>query len=90
MRDALVKQKRVINYGLCDWGQSLVEIWGNATGMSWRLTGDIGPTWEKLAPIISFSQHKQDYSDFWGHNDLDMLEIGNGDLTEASFVLYCH
>ncbi|KAI5804849.1 glycoside hydrolase superfamily [Peziza echinospora] len=83
MRDALLKQKRVINYGLCDWGQALVETWGNATGMSWRLTGDIGPAWEKLAPIISFTQSKQEYSNFWGHNDMDMLEIGNGDLTQA-------
>ncbi|KAI5791901.1 alpha-galactosidase [Geopyxis carbonaria] len=83
MRDALLQQDRTINYGLCSWGQALPETWGNATGMSWRLTGDIAPTWAALAPIISFTQHKQEWSNFWGHNDMDMLEIGNGALTHA-------
>ncbi|KAH0615076.1 uncharacterized protein H6S33_000712 [Morchella sextelata] len=83
MRDALAKVDRVINYGLCDWGQALVETWGNATGQSWRLTGDIGLYWNMLMPIVSFTSYKLEYGNFFGHNDMDMLEVGNGNLTEA-------
>lgn len=43
MRDALVavQDQRVILYSLCEWGTADVPSWGNGTGNSWRVTGDI-------------------------------------------------
>lgn len=41
MRDALLAQTRTILYSLCDWGQADVNTWGNETGNSWRMSGDI-------------------------------------------------
>jgi hypothetical protein len=41
MRDAIAKQSHPILYSLCEWGQADVTTWGNATGSSWRTTGDI-------------------------------------------------
>lgn len=41
MRDALLEQNRTIFYSLCDWGNADVNTWGNETGNSWRMSGDI-------------------------------------------------
>lgn len=41
MRDALLGVNRTILYSLCDWGQADVNDWGNQTGNSWRMSGDI-------------------------------------------------
>lgn len=41
MRDALLNVNRTILYSLCDWGQADVNSWGNQTGNSWRMSGDI-------------------------------------------------
>lgn len=41
MRDALLNVDRTIFYSLCDWGQADVNSWGNKTGNSWRMSGDI-------------------------------------------------
>lgn len=41
MRDALLDQDRTILFSLCDWGDAAVNTWGNETGNSWRMSGDI-------------------------------------------------
>lgn len=90
MRDALVAQDRVIQYSLCAWGHAHVEQWGNDTGHSWRMWGDIYPVWHGkhewswgIAPILNHASFFWNTSNFWGHNDWDMLEVGNGELTDA-------
>lgn len=83
MRDALLAQNRTILYSLCEWGQADVEVWGNATGNSWRMSGDITPNWARVAEILNENSFQLNSVNFWGHNDADMLEIGNGDLTLA-------
>lgn len=88
MRDALLQQDRVIEYSLCAWGHAHVERWGNDTGHSWRMWGDIVPEWLGqhqwswgIMPILNHASFFWNTSDFWGHNDWDMLEVGNGNLT---------
>lgn len=41
MRDALLSVNRTILYSLCDMGHAEVNLWGNLTGNSWRITNDI-------------------------------------------------
>lgn len=41
MRDALLQQNRTILFSICDWGKADVQVWGNQTGASWRMSGDI-------------------------------------------------
>ncbi|KAK3987608.1 glycoside hydrolase, partial [Cladorrhinum sp. PSN332] len=88
MGAALLSQPRTIQYSLCAWGHAHVERWGNDTGHSWRMWGDIMPMWAGrdrwswgLMPIINQAAFLWNASDFWGHSDWDMLEVGNGDLT---------
>ncbi|KAK9415736.1 putative Glycoside hydrolase superfamily [Seiridium unicorne] len=88
MRDALLEQNRTIQYSLCIWGHANVVSWGNETGHSWRMFSDIYPAWtgvyeysQALMPILNQAAFYWNVSDFWGHNDWDMLEVGNGNLT---------
>ncbi|KAK8127339.1 glycoside hydrolase [Apiospora sp. TS-2023a] len=88
MRDALLAQNRTIQYSLCIWGHANVIQWGNDTGHSWRMYSDIYPAWTGthqgslgLMPILNQAAFYWNISDFWGHNDWDMLEVGNGNLT---------
>ncbi|KAJ7794855.1 glycoside hydrolase family 27 protein [Mycena olivaceomarginata] len=39
------------------------------------------PDWKSIANIIDQNSFYSWASDFYGHGDLDMLEVGNGDLT---------
>ncbi|KAH0491182.1 hypothetical protein TgHK011_002624 [Trichoderma gracile] len=83
MRDALAKQSREIVLSLCIWGVADVFSWGNDTGISWRMSGDISPEWGSVTHIINMNSFKMNSVGFWGHNDADMLEVGNGNLTAA-------
>ncbi|KAI5118570.1 hypothetical protein M0805_005861 [Coniferiporia weirii] len=78
---AASSHKAPIIFSLCEWGWSQVWIWGKQFGQSWRTTGDIGPDWASLANIINFNSFITMATDFYGRNDLDMLQIGNGNMT---------
>ncbi|KAK0202017.1 glycoside hydrolase family 27 protein [Desarmillaria ectypa] len=67
-------------FSICEWGRLQPQLWARRYGQSWRMTDDIGANWASIASIInSISLHSW-ASDFYGHNDLDMLQIGNGNL----------
>ncbi|KAF8426768.1 alpha-galactosidase [Tirmania nivea] len=73
-----------------DTKRNILYFWGNKTGQSRRMWGDIVSRMDgKLEwswgfmPIVNHGIFFLEYSDFWGHNDLDMLEVGNGAFTEA-------
>ncbi|KAH0578299.1 hypothetical protein H2248_003925 [Termitomyces sp. 'cryptogamus'] len=70
-------------FSLCSWGWSQVWLWASTMGQSWRTTGDIAPEWNSLASIINLLA-----TDFGGRNDLDMLQLGNGDLTHEEEKLH--
>ncbi|KAI0052198.1 glycoside hydrolase family 27 protein [Auriscalpium vulgare] len=75
------KTGKTIVFSLCEWGWSQVWLWGATLGHSWRTTGDIGPNWPSLAAIINFNSFITQATNFYGRNDLDMLQLGNGGLT---------
>ncbi|KAI1367459.1 glycoside hydrolase family 27 protein [Xylaria arbuscula] len=83
MRDALQAQNRTIQYALCSWGSAGVEQYGNATGNSWRMSGDIQDDWGYVTAILNMNTFNLNDADFWGHPDADMLEVGNGGLSAA-------
>ncbi|KAG9957535.1 alpha-galactosidase 1, partial [Aureobasidium melanogenum] len=83
MGNALLAQNRTILYSLCEWGVDLPWTWGNGTGQSWRMSNDINPSWSRILQILNQNSFLSDYGDFYGHNDADMLEVGNGNLTDA-------
>jgi len=83
MRDALESTNRTILYSLCQWGTAGVQQWGNETSMSWRATGDITWNWNRILELLNICSFNLETTDFWGHSDADMLEVGNGNLSPA-------
>jgi alpha-galactosidase len=82
MNKALKATRRPIFYSFCQYGWDAVWEWGPSLGAnSWRTTGDIDPTWDRMT-LIGFSQAGLAKYAGPGHwNDPDMLEVGNGKLT---------
>ncbi|KAF7985791.1 hypothetical protein HWV62_423 [Athelia sp. TMB] len=70
---------------LCEWGWQQVQIWGKTVAQSWRIDNDIEPFWWSITSIINTASFIAPQTDFYGHNDMDMLQVGNtvngGDLT---------
>ncbi|KAH8120409.1 glycoside hydrolase [Phellopilus nigrolimitatus] len=81
MAGALATVSRPILFGLCEWGDANVWDWGARVGQSWRMSGDSSASWEYISSIIATNVAYLDSNGFYAHNDMDMMEIGNGDLT---------
>jgi len=81
MSQAIQALSTPIYFEICDQGSAMVWTWGATIGQSWRMTDDIGPTWDSITSIVSFNVQHLDSIDFFSHNDMDMMEIGNGNLT---------
>lgn len=82
MKEALEKQDHEILYEMCIWGTADVFSWGNDTAVSWRMSNDISANWDSVSHIINLNSFYLNSVDFWGHNDADMLEVGNS-LSDA-------
>lgn len=78
---ALVAQSNPIQLSICIWGAANVAQWGARVGHSWRVSGDITPDWNSITSIINTGAQSVSSEGFYGHGDLDMMEIGNGALT---------
>jgi alpha-galactosidase len=86
MGDALIRSGRPILYSLCQYGRADVWKWGaEVGGNAWRTTGDIRDAWDSMAKI-GFAQDELAEWAAPGHwNDPDMLEIGNGGMTDEEY-----
>ncbi|KAG6860890.1 hypothetical protein C0995_006329 [Termitomyces sp. Mi166 len=73
--------KPPILFSICEWGRAQPWMWARNLGQTWRTTEDIGPEWWVLSKIINRNSFIAWASDFYGHNDMDILEVGNGQLT---------
>ena len=85
MADAIAKlaketQRPPLLFSLCEWGRQQPWLWAKELGQSWRTTDDIGPHWDAVRSIIHQNSFIAWATDFYGRNDMDILEVGNGDL----------
>lgn len=94
MGEALRAAGRPLVFSLCQYGRDGVWEWAPAVGgNSWRTTGDISDNWRSMNRILFL----QDGLEKWarpGHwNDPDMLEVGNGGMTDVEYrthmTLWC-
>ncbi|KFH41533.1 alpha-galactosidase B-like protein [Hapsidospora chrysogenum ATCC 11550] len=90
MRDAIlsVKDSKEMLFNLCNWGRNEVWTWGYDYGHSWRIEGDNWGDWESVVRIGAKASEIPEYSGPGGFNDLDMLFVGNGVLTEPQERLH--
>ena len=85
--------ERKICYSICEWGLNFPWKWGRFAGNLWRTTPDIKPFWASILAIYAFNVRLAKYSSVGHWNDPDMLEVGNGALTDeenkSHFTLWC-
>ncbi|MDR1630456.1 MAG: alpha-galactosidase [Oscillospiraceae bacterium] len=86
-------EEKPIVYSICEWGLNLPWRWGATAGNLWRTTMDIKPIWPWIVTIYEITARLYKYQCVGGWNDPDMLEVGNGNLTDdentAHFSLWC-
>jgi alpha-galactosidase len=99
IRAALDSAGRPIVLSICEWGTAKPWLWGQEVGGNlWRTTGDIQDRWggmEKwpdgsccshgVLAIIDEQVGLQSYAGPGHWNDPDMLEVGNGGMTDAEY-----
>ncbi len=86
MGQALHDTGRPIVYSLCEYGMGDVEKWGPAVGGNlWRTTGDINDSWDSMIDNIHKQVKTAPYAGPGHWNDPDMLEIGNGHMSDEEY-----
>jgi alpha-galactosidase len=95
MADALKAMGRPIVFSICEWGTNQPWLWASKIGNLWRTTGDIRDSFGGTNKARPWEHNMLDNLDhnaaLWpfagpGHwNDPDMLEIGNGGMTDAEY-----
>lgn len=93
MRDALYKAGHPIVFSLCEWGSTKPWEWAKDVGHLWRTTGDIVDRWDAMISIVEKEKDLYKYAGPGHWNDPDMLEVGNGGMTDEEykthFSLWC-
>ena len=86
MGAALQATGRPIVYSLCEYGMGAVEKWGPEVGGNlWRTTGDINDSWTSMIGNVEKQVPTASYAGPGHWNDPDMLEIGNGHMTDDEY-----
>ncbi|SEN75239.1 NPCBM/NEW2 domain-containing protein [Actinacidiphila rubida] len=85
MRDALLATGRPIVYSLCEWGVNNPWEWAGDVGNSWRTTGDISDNWASMLSIAKANMPLASAAGPGHWNDPDMLEVGNGGMTDTEY-----
>ncbi len=86
MGDALLTTGRPIVYSLCQYGRQDVWKWGaDVGGNLWRTTGDIRDAWDSMTRIGFAQDEHAPYAKPGHWNDPDMLEIGNGHMSDTEY-----
>jgi len=83
----LLNSGRTIVYSLCQYGNHDVGDWGEKVGGNlWRTTGDISDRWASLENIgFQLQPGREKYAGPGHWNDPDMLEVGNGGMTDTEY-----
>ncbi len=92
MREALNASGRPIVLSVCEWGNSKPWLWGKGIGNLWRTTGDIMDKWDGkekwslgMLTILDLQDGLETYAGPGHWNDPDMLEVGNGGMTDTEY-----
>jgi alpha-galactosidase len=99
IRNALDASGRPIVLSICEWGTAKPWLWGKEVGGNlWRTTGDIKDAWQGkikwpdgsccgygMVDIVDMQAGLESFAGPGHWNDPDMLEVGNGGMTDAEY-----
>jgi alpha-galactosidase len=92
LRDAGHDSGHDIVFSICEWGSNNPRDWAPKVGHLWRTTGDIKDVWNVTDGhghgVLNILDEQVDLwrdsgPDHW--NDPDMLEVGNGGMTDTEY-----
>ena len=92
MSEALRASGRPIVFSICEWGTAKPWLWARNIGNLWRATADIYDGWQRKKEqdyglgVIDILDQVAELAPYAGPghwNDPDMLEVGNGGMTET-------
>jgi alpha-galactosidase len=85
MREAIDRTGRPMVYAICEWGQSQPWEWATGVGHLWRVSGDFSDNWFSLRTVIAWNAPLARFAGPGHWNDPDMLQIGNGGMTDVEY-----
>jgi alpha-galactosidase len=98
MSNALLSTGRPIVFSMCEWGTAKPWLWGKGIGNLWRTTGDISDFWGGrkkwpdgsccalgMTDILDLQVELYSFAGPGHWNDPDMMEVGNGGMTDAEY-----
>jgi alpha-galactosidase len=98
MREALDSSGRPIVFSICEWGRNKPWLWAHGIGNLWRTTGDIADRWQGqvkwpdgtccsngMLDIVDQQVGLESFAGPGHWNDPDMLEVGNGGMTDTEY-----
>ncbi|MCE4567035.1 glycoside hydrolase family 27 protein [Maribellus sp. CM-23] len=93
MSDALFAAGRPVVFSICEWGFQQPWEWGENIGHLWRTYHDIKDRWDSVLEILDKQKGLERHAGPGHWNDPDMLEVGNGGMTneeyKSHFSLWC-
>jgi alpha-galactosidase len=83
--EAIRATKRPMVLSISEWSRDRPWEWAGPVGHMWRTTADIADTWESIVGIVDRQVDLHPFAgpDHW--NDPDMLEVGNGGMTDDEY-----
>ena len=88
MKNALDASGRQIVFSICEWGSNNPWEWAPGLGGLWRTTGDISDSWNSMIHIVDEQVGLNTFASKGHWNDPDMLEVGNGGMTNTEYVTH--
>jgi alpha-galactosidase len=85
MRDALNKTGRRIYFSMCEWGRENPYLWATPIANSWRTSIDIKDIYLSFVHNLEHQVGLSAYAGPGAWNDPDMLEVGNGGMTNEEY-----
>lgn len=88
MAQALRGSGRHIFFSMCEWGENKPWLWAGKAPVeasSWRTTGDISDNYASMLKIFKQNVVLDSYAHLGHWNDPDMLEVGNGGMTDVEY-----
>ena len=84
-RDALARTGRPIVFSICEWGSNQPWDWAPRVGNLWRTTDDIDDNWPSMLANLDQNGQHATAARPGAWNDPDMLEVGNGGMTNDEY-----
>jgi alpha-galactosidase len=85
MHDALQAAGRPIVFSMCTWGFPGTYFSDLDLVHLWRTTSDIQDTWSSMLKIMAANNSYASFAGPGHWNDPDMLEVGNGGMTQEEY-----